>query len=91
MFPPHSFRCRLQLRCRHLRRHCITGLQTTSFNSNLEILNTFRLLATTFWLLATTFRLLATTFWLLATTFRLLATTFRLLATTLLFCYPLFY
>src|SRR6187551_4107254 len=28
----HSFRCRLQLRCRHLWRHCITGLQTTSFN-----------------------------------------------------------
>jgi len=34
VFPPHSFRCRLQLRCRHLWRHCITGLQTTSFNKD---------------------------------------------------------
>ena len=35
-FHQHSFCCCLQLRCRHLWRHCITGLQTTSFNILLD-------------------------------------------------------
>jgi len=42
VFPTYSFRCRLQLCCRHLWSHCITGLQTPSFNKEFILLKSWK-------------------------------------------------